>query len=211
MTVDAQLDAFHTYQLTASAGIRDAAGNALAPVSWQFTTGEHGYYSVGGSAQLAFAAGTYTGYRFDTGGQPTAARTYTLASASGAPATLRGTLPGQSGSWLYVTAGVWSGYWLREGHGLRLAGEPLPAVGGDLTFSPALRLIVLAGTHTGYRFDSGGKPTAARTYTLGANSGAATGALRRLPGQPGQWFAVLNGVWAGYWLPASQVVYLAGG
>jgi hypothetical protein len=162
-------------------------------------------------AQLAFAEGTYTGYRFDESGKPTASRTYTLAHASGAPATLRGTLPGQSGNWFYVTAGVWSGYWLREGHGLGLAGSPTDTPGGNLTFIPSVRFNVLAGTHTGYRFDSSGRPTASRTYSLGSNSGASTSALRSLPNQPGQWFYVTNGVWAGYWMPASDVVYLAPG
>jgi thermitase len=209
MVAAAPLDALHTYALAATGGIKDTAGNELAPISWQFTTGEYGYYSVGGAAQLAFAEGTYTGYRFDESGKPTASRTYTLAHASGAPATLRGTLPGQSGNWFYVTAGVWSGYWLREGHGLGLAGSPTDVPGGNLTFSPTVRFNVLAGTHTGYRFDSSGRPTATRTYSLGSNSGASTSALRSLPNQPGQWFYVTNGVWAGYWLPASDVVYLA--
>jgi hypothetical protein len=29
--------------------------------------------------------------------------------------------------------------------------------------------------------------------------------------QHGRWLYVVNGVWAGYWLPASEVVYLASG
>jgi spore germination protein YaaH len=162
--------------------------------------------------QLAFAEGTHTGYRFDSAGKPTASKTYTLGHASGAPAGLRGTLPGQSGTWYYVTAGVWSGYWLRESPGLFLAGSPPPpSPGSDLTFSPAVRFNVLAGTHTGYRFDSAGRPIASRTYTLGSNSGASTSALRAVANQHGRWLYVVNGVWAGYWLPATEVVYLVGG
>jgi len=77
------------------------------------------------------------------------------------------------------------------------------------TFSPAGHLVIKMGTHTGYQFSATGVMTAQKTYTLSANSGAATSMRKTIANQSGTWFYVTSGVWAGYWVRASDVVYLS--
>jgi hypothetical protein len=76
------------------------------------------------------------------------------------------------------------------------------------TFNPAAGLTFKRGTHTGYRFSTVGAMTAQKTYTLSKDSGAPTTVRRTLSNQSGTWFYVSGGVWAGYWVRASDVVYL---
>ena len=73
-------------------------------------------------ATLSFAAGTYVGRKFDVYGTVIASKSYTLASASTAPTSEYRTIPTQSGSWYYITAGVWAGYWIQESAGTTLSG-----------------------------------------------------------------------------------------
>jgi hypothetical protein len=51
----------------------------------------------------------------------TASKPYTLGTTSGAPTTQRAPIPNQPGDWYYITAGVWSGYWVQESAGTTLA------------------------------------------------------------------------------------------
>jgi len=90
-----------------------------------------------------------------------------------------------------------------------LASTPAPPGGpADATFNPAVSLIFKMGTHTGYQFNSAGGMTAQKTYTLVRDSGAPTSARSTISGQSGSWFYVTVGVWAGYWVRASDVVFL---
>ena len=41
-----ELGAQRTYELAVGNGLRDPAGNLIAPVSWTFTTGSYGFYDV---------------------------------------------------------------------------------------------------------------------------------------------------------------------
>ncbi len=83
------------------------------------------------------------------------------------------------------------------------------ASGSTTTYNPPVTLFFKAGGHTGYKFDSAGTATGLKSYTLGADSSASTSSRASLPNQPGSWFYVTNGVWAGYWLQESSSVYLA--
>jgi hypothetical protein len=56
--------------------------------------------------------GTHTGYVFDEAGGLLTVKTKTI-SARDASADQLATLPGQTGQWLHMTGGGWSGYWLR--------------------------------------------------------------------------------------------------
>ncbi len=79
------------------------------------------------------------------------------------------------------------------------------------TFTTAAPVIFGQGTHTGYKFSSSGAVTATKTFTLGHGSGALTSARSStLTNQAGTWFLISNGVWAGYWVRESSVVYLSG-
>ena len=50
--------------------------------------------------------------------------------------------------------------------------------------------------------------TAQKSYTLANDSGASTSSRKTITNQSGTWFYVTNGVWAGYWLRASDVLFL---
>ena len=161
------------------------------------------------AAKVTFLKGTHTGYKFDYAGAMTAQKTYTLSSSSSASASQRGTFTAQSGTWFYITGGVWGGYWVRQSSAIYLQSAPVamppPA---NATFSPAKSLSFLRGTHTGYQFSSTGSVTATKTYTLGTNSSAPTTKRWTVTNQVGNWFYVSAGVWAGFWVRASDVVYL---
>jgi spore germination protein YaaH len=99
------------------------------------------------------------------------------------------------------------------------AGNPVSSTGwtfttapvGVIGFEPPAGMTFAAGSHTGYRFDGAGQVTATKTVTLAAASGAATSQRSTvLPGQPGAWLLVTNGIWAGYWIRESTRAYVAG-
>lgn len=159
-------------------------------------------------AQMVFGAGTHTGYQFNSAGAMSAAKTYTLMKGSSAPTSTRASIANQSGTWYYVTSGVWAGYWIRQSSVSWLSTAPVaPISAPDATFSPALRLTFLKGTHTGYQLSSTGVMTAQKSYTLSANSSAHTSRRSTITNQSGTWYYVTSGVWAGYWLRASDVLY----
>jgi len=76
------------------------------------------------------------------------------------------------------------------------------------TYNPPVTLYFTKGAHTGYKFSSAGAVTASKAYTLGSDSSAATSSRGPIANQPGNWFYVTNGVWAGYWLQESSTVHL---
>jgi len=161
-------------------------------------------------ARMMFGAGTHTGYQFTSSGAMTAAKSSTLAKGSSAAASTRMSIANQSGTWYFVTSGVWAGYWIRQSSVSWLSTAPVSAPSApDVTFSPAGHLVIKMGTHTGYQFSATGVMTAQKTYTLSANSGAATSMRKTIANQSGTWFYVTSGVWAGYWVRASDVVYLS--
>ncbi len=104
------------YALRVSAYITDLAGNHLSYASMVFTTRRSQTFDP--QRRLDFQAGTYVGYKFTSTGAVTAKRSYTLSRASGAPTSRRSAIAGHSGGWYYVTAGIWAGYWIREGTGI---------------------------------------------------------------------------------------------
>lgn len=85
-------------------------------------------------------------------------------------------------------------------------------VGSPITaYSPRRLLVFVAGTTIGYRFDSAGRITGSRSYPLSRTSRAdASRRSKAIPGHPGAWFFVVNGVWADYWVQESPRVYLPG-
>lgn len=200
----AQLSPDTTYRLAMSGSIKDMAGNSLPWTWWTFRT-----VSYDPPASLVFKAGTHTGYQFNASGTMTALKTYSLAYNSGASTTTRTTLAKQSGTWFYVSNGIWAGYWIRQSNVVWLTSSPAPPPGpADATFSPAVSLILKMGTHTGYQFNGTGGMTAQKSYTLTRDSSAPTSARSTIARQSGSWYYVTSGIWAGYWLRASDVVFL---
>ena len=71
---------------------------------------------------------------------------------------------------------------------------------GAFTWSSPRRLAFEAGSYVGYRFNSIGTVLRTKTITLSAASGASTRA-RAIPiGQPTNWFYMVDGALAGYWV-----------
>ncbi|MEX0888890.1 MAG: glycosyl hydrolase family 18 protein, partial [Chloroflexota bacterium] len=95
---------------------------------------------------LYFEAGTYVGRQFNATGAITASLPYTLASASNAPTSQRSTIPNQPGAWYYITAGVWTGYWIQESAGTILGPAPPPPTMTFVPLSPARLLDSRFGT-----------------------------------------------------------------
>ena len=204
-----------TYTVWLTSAITSVEGGALTPTGWRFTTwgvpppAGSGATTYSPVASVVFKIGTHTGYQFSTSGVLTAQKTYTLTYNSSANTSTRATISNQSGSWLYITSGVWAGYWMRQSSVLYLAAEPIGASSApNATFSPAAWLTFRKGTYTGYQFNSSGVLTALKTYTLTYDSGAYTNARRTITNQSGTWFSMSSGVWAGYWIRASAEVSL---
>jgi hypothetical protein len=105
---------------------------------------------------------------------------------------------------------------IRDHAGNRLAGHSttfsVTPSGGSWTtpLAPARQVLFSGGSHTGYRFDASGNVTGSRSATLARASGALAGTRATIPGRPGRWLAITNGIWAGYWVRESPRAGLAG-
>ena len=89
------------YTATLTAAVRDEAGNRVARMSWGLSTGK----------QVAFAAGTYNGYRFGaTTADLTGFKRAVLDRPSGATATEYRVMDGSG--YLMIDAGIWADYWV---------------------------------------------------------------------------------------------------
>jgi spore germination protein YaaH len=191
----APLTGGHWFRAALSNAIRDGAGNALAARSWAFDVSTPGNSYYGPARPVKVAAGLTTGYRFSSRGAVLGTRPYTLSWASSAPTIQRSkTIPGHSGTWLYVTAGVWAGYWIPES-----PRAYLPGVAERMYFATRHQAVFAAATYTGYRFDAGWHVQSSLRVTLGRSSGAATSGWAVINGRT--YAAIVNGVWAGYWVP----------
>jgi hypothetical protein len=202
------------YRVVLTSGIRNADGVPLTAREWSFKTGsftgDGSVTNFPSTTRLTFEGGTHTGYRFGPTGKQTAVKTGTLAGPSGANTSTLRVLRNQSGSWFYITNGMWAGYWMRESPALYLEGSD-PPVANDVTaasFDPLATVVIDRGTHTGYAFDGSGAMTDQKTARTSRSSTASVSALQTVANQPGLWFMVESGTWSGYWLRASDVVYL---
>jgi hypothetical protein len=118
-----------------------------------------------------------------------AGTTYTLSLTAAITSVEGGALTPTS--WTFTVAGT--------------APSPPP---GTTVYSPPAQLVFKMGTHTGYQFSSTGVMTAQKSYTLPNDQSANTSTRKTITNQSGTWFYVVNGVWAGYWMRQSDVLYL---
>ena len=182
-------------------GVVDRAGNPMAPTSWSFVTAPGvGYLPA---RRVVMQAGAHTAYHIADGGALSAEITAHFGSTVGAKVSHRGRLPNLPGRWLYVANGALADHWVRESPSDHLRG-----VSERKALPSSTRMTVRAGTQTGYRFDSSGAVTATRRATLGTVSGANINARAVINGRV--YLAVVNGIWAGYWLPETRLAYLPG-
>ena len=106
------------YAVTVTAGVHDAAGNPLAPVTWEVHTGN----------LVQFAAGTYDGFKFGASSADLTDFTRgTLVQPSSATASAYRELDGNG--YLVIASGDWAGYWVPgtpSGIALDDASTPIP-------------------------------------------------------------------------------------
>jgi hypothetical protein len=158
---------------------------------------------------LTFAPGTYVGYRFNGAGAVTGSLQQTVSTASSALANRVAIVPNQSGSWYFVTTGVWAGYWVGASAGTTL-GPPAPGIPVE-SYGPYYRpLTISPGPFTGYRFDTFGNVTASLTLTLGTPTVVSVMEHGAIPNRPGFWYFVTSGAWTGYWVAESARTTLGG-
>jgi hypothetical protein len=87
--------------------------------------------------------------------------------------------------------------------------RPVTTFPGATAFDPPRRVAFAAGTYVGYRFNSIGTVLDTKRGTLSRSSGASTSA-RGIPiAQPTNWFYIVDGLWAGYWVKDTAAVGLA--
>ncbi|HEX2194617.1 MAG TPA: D-alanyl-D-alanine carboxypeptidase family protein [Candidatus Limnocylindria bacterium] len=123
------------YRATLRRGIRDEAGNALAPLSWTFHT----------TSRVSFPAGRYTGYRFDEAETTfRAIRRITFADATTARASRFRAINSQG--YLRMRGGALDGFWV---HGLPW-GRAQDDHTAPITFRPACTYVDLPTARTGY-------------------------------------------------------------
>jgi subtilisin family serine protease len=76
--------------------------------------------------KLSLAAGTHTGYRFDTAGDIIAQRTISLDGPVSPSTIAQGTVPWQPATWFHVASGRLSGYWIAESSRVSIQPQPTP-------------------------------------------------------------------------------------
>ncbi|MEO8247549.1 MAG: S8 family serine peptidase, partial [Chloroflexota bacterium] len=194
------------YRVDATSGIHDAAGNAVTASSWTFSVAAARppiSMALPSGTSIRLAAGTHVGYRFDSDGTVTGSRASTYGATTHASIDARATLAGQPGRWLHVRNGMLIGLWVRESAAASVGGAFV-----ESSYDPGRRFVVSAGTHTGRRFAEDGTVVDSRTRTISATSGASASRRATINGLP--YLRVVDGVWAGTWLPESSTVRLPG-
>jgi hypothetical protein len=149
------------------------------------------------TTRVAFAPGTFTGYRFATTGSVTAWHTATLTKSSGANTNARAIINGSP--YLAITNGIWAGYWIPESSLAHVAGMR------DHRDLASRAVWFAAGTYTGRTFAPNGTPLTARTAGIGAASSAPAIAWAVVNGVPR--YLIGAGVWAGTWVSESTTVH----
>jgi hypothetical protein len=208
------LEAGLVYRATLTTAIKNLLGSRMARYTWLFTVAGAVAPSTtlyAPAQQLLLAAGTNTRYQFTMAGVMRAEQSATLAADTMVSTSVRRTLPAQAGTWFYVSDGKWHGYWLRQSDAVQLAeGGAVVGVAEPQPFEAPAEVRIRRGTHTGYTFSSTGVMTAHKTVTVMGRL-ADTIELATIANQAGSWFRMSSGNWSGYWLRASDVVYLDAG
>jgi peptidoglycan/xylan/chitin deacetylase (PgdA/CDA1 family) len=78
----------------------------------------------------------------------------------------------------------------------------VPGLVVNASYNPAVRIAFPAGTYLGYKFDTAWAIASTKRGTLGTDSGASIARRAVIHGRP--FGEVVNGVWAGYWVPLAS-------
>lgn len=149
--------------------------------------------------RIVLAAGTHTGYRFSDGAVA-GTKVASLSAASGAPVTARQKIGGKT--YLLVSAGIWKDYWIAETYR-----SYLPGIFDRVTYPSWQRLVIDTGRHIGFKYYSSGNWYDRLPAYLPSRSGASASMWAIINGTAH--FYVVNGIWAGYWLPDKAGIWPA--
>ena len=97
----------------------------------------------------------------------------------------------------------------QSGIPLNWTGFTFTVAAGD-TYNPQYGVRFLAGTHTGYQFDSRGGVWSSKSVSFGATTDALTSQRATIAGQGGHWIYVDTGPFAGYWVYEWPYSYVPG-
>jgi spore germination protein YaaH/uncharacterized protein YraI len=175
------------------------SGRWLREASTRFLKGVAEGRNFAPATTIRLRSATHVGRRFGSTGQVTASKSLRVSRNSTAHASRRAIINGRA-YWRLVD-GPLAGYWLAESSVAFRRGSL-----ERLNFPAKPRIDVLAGTHTGYRFDSRGTATSSVTARLTRTSGMRVAAWAVINGRA--YFLVSNGTWAGTWLAESKYTRL---
>lgn len=138
-------------------------------------------------------AGIHRGYTFSSTGAVLTTKTVTLASPADLMSSDRVWVTGR-GAYFRMSTGSLAGLLVPES---MVAFTPGMLV--TKSYSPPARVSFAAGRYLGYKFDAAWKIASTKYATLGAASGASISRRAMIHGRP--FGEVVNGIWAGYWVP----------
>jgi len=153
---------------------------------------------------LTVPAATYIGRRFNTYGTITATRSASVPAGSVLWTTQGSTIPANTGRWWYITVGPLTGYWIPEAAGMTLGAPPPPLPEPIAVYDPPRTLQFAAGTYVGRQYSAYGVLAGTDSHTLTAPSSAPTSRYGPIPGQTGNWYYIIDGIWESYWIRESS-------
>ena len=163
------------------------------------TCGSSTTIKVATIGRAVLAAGSHTGYQF-SGSSVIASKTARLSATSGAGVAERKKINGKV--YLRIVNGIWAGYWIPETYR-----SYLPGIFDRVTYPSPIRLVLAEGKHVGFKYYSSGNYYARLEATLVRRSGAHAVSWAIINGKAH--FLVIDGMWAGYWLPDKAGIWPA--
>jgi hypothetical protein len=158
---------------------------------------------------LTVSAATYIGRRFNTYGAITASKSASVPAGSVLWTTQRSFIPANKGRWWYITVGPLRGYWIPEAAGITLGAPPPPLPEPIAVYDPPRTLQFAPGTYVGKQYSAYGILAGSYSATLTKYSSAPTSRYGPLPGQTGNWYYIIDGIWESYWIKESSGTKLA--
>lgn len=176
---------YQLYNLTGAAALAVAADQFLE----DYPAAQHaGRGYVGTGAHVVHA--------LDAVGRVVDTRTITVATAEAVTVGSRQGIAGEPGVWLRVDSGSLAGFWVRE-----TADRAFVKLSREVYTFDKVRLIRFKrGTYSGFTFNALGLRATTKTFTLTADSAAHVRSRMVMNGVT--YFEVVDGVWAGRWIPA---------
>jgi hypothetical protein len=155
--------------------------------------------TVASIGRVVLASGTHVGYLFN-GSTVVGSKAATLSRTSGADVSARQKINGKT--YLKIANGIWAGYWVLESYRAYI-----PGYFDRMTYPSPIRLVFDEGTHIALKYYSSGNWYARIKSTFSRRSGADATQWAIINGKAH--FYVVNGMFAGYWIPDKTNVWPA--